>query len=174
MRKFISALIILVIFYTSGNINSQYLTSLKLNGSKTDTVLQKYKEIKSPELAGFLSLIVPGFGIGQIYNGQPEKALIHTSITVISFIIAAISLGGISFNVGGSTSHDKSWGVAPFLISFGVFTVNWIWSVVDAVISANDINKKARLKKYRAQKNHEINFRIGLGKNFRIKAASYF
>ena len=160
MNRLVITIIILIIFNTSGNINSQYLTSLKLNESKALSssihLTNDEKNVKDPVIAGELSFIVPGFGIGQIYNGQPEKALIHTSITVTSFIIAAISLGGISFSLGGSTSRDKSWGVAPFLISFGVFTVNWIWSVVDAVISANDINKKARLKKYRAQKNMRL------------------
>ena len=175
--KTIIGIIIILIILSQTVVKSQYSSELKLKENNSSSlVLIKNPDIspKEPVLAGFFSFIIPGFGIGQVYNGQPVKALIHTSITVASLVIAAISLSGISFSVGGSTSNDKSWGAVPFLISFGVFTVNWIWSVVDAVISANDINKKARLKKYRTQKNHELNFRIGLDKNFRFKTALYF
>ena len=175
--KTIIGIIIILIILSQTVVKSQYSSELKLKENKSSSLLlirNSNISPKEPVLAGFFSFIIPGFGIGQIYNGQPVKALIHTSITIASLAIAAISLSGISFSVGGSTSNDKSWGAVPFLISFGVFTVNWIWSVVDAVISANDINKKARLKKYRTQKTHEINFRIGLDNNFRFKTALYF
>ena len=157
--KTIIGIIIILIILSQTVVKSQYSSELKLKENNSSSlVLIKNPDIspKEPLLAGFFSFIIPGFGIGQIYNGQPVKALIHTSITVASLVIAAISLSGISFSVGGSTSNDKSWGAVPFLISFGVFTVNWIWSVVDAVITANDINKKARLQKYPTQKNHTI------------------
>jgi TM2 domain-containing membrane protein YozV len=176
MKKIIGVIIILI-FLSQTNVKGQYSSELKLKENNSSSlILKKNSNIspKEPVLAGFFSFIIPGFAIGQIYNEQPLKALIHTSITVTSLVIAIISLSGISFSVGGSTSNDKSWGAVPFLISFGVFTVNWIWSVVDAVISANDINKKARLKKYRTPKNHEINFRIGLDNDFRFKTALYF
>jgi len=176
MKKLIGVIIILI-FLSQTHVKGQYYNKLKLKGNKSSSlVLKKNSDIspKEPVLAGFFSFIIPGFAIGQFYNEQPIKGLIHTSITITSLVVALISLSGISFSVGGSTSNDKSWGAVPFLISFGIFTVNWIWSVVDAVISANDINKRARLKKYRTQKKHEINFRIGLDNNFRFKAALHF
>ncbi len=63
------------------------------------------------------------------------------------------------------TSHDKSWGAVPFLISFGVFTLNWIWSVVDAVISANNINSEAKLKKHQSTDLDKLKYGFSFDKN---------
>lgn len=125
---------------------------------------------KEPVLAGTLSFIVPGFAVGQFYNGQTNKFFVHS---LISFGLA--TAWGIHrrsfkyFGIVGAESIDLFGGLLIV-----VYATNWIWSIVDAVISSNAINKKARLKKYRTQKNHEINFRIGLDNNFRFKAAMYF
>lgn len=179
MKKLIVLLLAVSFTYT---VNAQYLKSLKLNDEKTSslTLYQNDEEenVKEPVIAGELSFIVPGFAIGQMYNGQPGKAFIHIGVTAGSFFLFLAGASGIHFNVGGNTAEDENQStLGPILVitSIAVFTGNWIWSVVEAVISANYINKKARLlKKYRAQKNHEINFGIGLDRNLRFKAALYF
>jgi len=164
MRKSITALIILSIFYTSGNINSQYLTSLKLYDSKTDTILQKYKEVKSPELAGFLSLIVPGIGIGQVYNGQTAKSVIHLGISglcVIGFMLGYFS----PISPGGHTEGNESAGTVFMIISGSVFLINWVWSVADAVNSAKEINKLAAEKEKHTGILNNLRFGISIDKN---------
>ena len=142
MNKLIISIIILVTFYTSENLYSQYLKSLKLNDSKTDTVLQKYKEVKSPELAGFLSLIVPGIGIGQIYNGQTAKSVIHLGIS--GLCVLGFMYGYVGNALASSeSSGNGSAGILLMIIPGSVFLINWVWSVADAVNSAKEINRLA-------------------------------
>ncbi len=105
MNKLIISIIIFSVIFVQVDIKSQYLNELKLKENKTGSIVlkKKYDNLpKQPAVAGILSFIIPGFGFGQIYNEQPVKALIHTSITVTSLVIAAVSLSGISFSVGGS------------------------------------------------------------------------
>jgi TM2 domain-containing membrane protein YozV len=174
MKKII-ALILAISFISA--INAQYL---KLNEDKSSSKLyQNYEEenVKEPVIAGELSFIVPGFAIGQMYNGQPGKAFIHIGVTAGSFFLFLAGVSGIHFNVGGNTVEDENQSpLGPMLViaSVALFTGNWVWSVVDAVVSANDINKKARLKKYRTLKNNDIKFGIGLDKNLRFKAVVNF
>jgi hypothetical protein len=178
MKKII-ALILAVIFISA--INAQYLKSLRLNDGKTSPLTfyqnDDEKNVKDPVIAGELSFIVPGFGFGQIYNGQPEKATIHVGVTVGCILLFLAGASGIHFNVGGNTVEDENQSpLGPLVVitSIAAFAGNWVWSVVDAVISANDINKKARLQKYRTQKNNKIYFGIRLDRNLRFKAALYF
>lgn len=185
MNKIITTIIILCIFYTSGSINSQYITSLKLNDIETDTVIKKYKEVKSPEFAGFLSLIVPGAALGHVYNEQPVKFAVHLGI---SFVCVFGFFSGFPISPGGRSSGSGT--VSFMMVLSGIaFIVNWVWSVADAVSSAQEINrlatekekhsginKKARLQKYRTSKSDKIKFGIGLDKykNMNFQTVIYF
>jgi TM2 domain-containing membrane protein YozV len=170
MRKSITALIILSIFYTSGNINSQHLTSLKLNDSKTDTVLHKSTQVKSPELAGFLSLIVPGVGIGQVYNGQTIKSVIHLGISGACVLVFMLGYFGNALARSESSGKESS-GILLMIIPGSVFLINWVWSVADAVNSAKEINRLAAEKEIHSGILNRL--RLGLSvdkdKSFNIK-----
>ena len=135
------------------------MSKLRLTHNITDTVksTQTLSE-KSPFLAGTLSFIVPGFGFGQLYNEQPIKCLIHSAISIPCIILAVVSLPHTNIVEPGT-------GNGPFLISFSVFTINWIWSIVDAVISANNINKQVMLQKYRSDIMNRIKLGFDVNKN---------
>ena len=172
MNKLIISIIILVNFYTSGNLYSQYLTSLKLNDSKTDTVLLKNKQVKSPELAGFLSLIVPGVGIGQVYNGQTIKSVIHLGIS--GACVLFFMFGYFGNALARSESPNKvSSGIVLMIIPGTVFLINWIWSVADAVNSAKEINRLASEKEKHTGILNKLRFGISIDENrkFNLKFA---
>src|SRR5688572_13460821 len=59
---------------------------------------------KNPALALVLSLVIPGFAIGQFYNGDLKKGAVMLGVSLVGIFIS----GGI--------------------ITFGV----WIWSMIDA------------------------------------------
>lgn len=173
MKTNIRNILISFIFLSSvsGLTNAQYLSELKFQNVTslfTDTTKRIIRlSEKSPFLAGGLSFFIPGLAFGQLYNKQPEKFFVHLGITGASVLGAVLGIANFRFNVGGQTSNDGNTTIGPviFLISAGVFAGNWIWSVVDAVISANDLNKKVRLKYNRTFKTNNINFGIGLGRN---------
>ena len=81
---------------------------------------------KSPGVAGVLSLVVTG--AGQIYNEEPAKGM------------AMMVLGYGALGVGFAQAAETSGGGLPaFMIALGVS----IWSITDAVGTANRINQAA-------------------------------
>ena len=81
---------------------------------------------KDPTAALMLALIIPGGG--QIYNEQPEKAVIPIGSIVGAVVINTTSLDNQEF---------------PDLIkglSLLVAGAAWIWSIFDAAMSADKIN----------------------------------
>lgn len=159
MNRYKLILFILIFYLTCSFTHAQYLSNLTLKNNITDTVksAQTLTE-KSPFLAGTQSFIVPGFGFGQLYNEQPIKCLIHSAISIPCIILAVVSLPHTNIVEPGT-------GNGPFLISFSVFTINWIWSIVDAVISANKINSQVRLQKNNSDIFDKINFGLTVDKN---------
>lgn len=73
------------------------------------------KPIKNPWIAAGLSLLFPGFALGQIYNGQVAKA----------FVFFASFVGSIVIVVKGE----------PLPFAFGI-AFSYLYSVVDAFRSA--------------------------------------
>jgi len=97
---------------------------------------ESYSE-KSPELAFFLSLIFPGGG--QYYNGQIGKGVIM-DLMFFGGIGAALTLGIDEYSYYGFTYGSEA--NAFFWIGLGLASTAEIWSIIDAPISANNINKR--------------------------------
>jgi TM2 domain-containing membrane protein YozV len=147
-----------LILFTSSSAFPQPLNvnKLKLNYKNsffTDTTKTVLTE-KNPLLAGTLSFIVPGVGLGQIYNGQEEKFHIHSLISLGCWFLF--------FASGGNFNEFALWGPDGINFGFGLallaYAGNWVWSVVDAIVSANDINKQVKLQKYRSNTFGKIKF----------------
>ncbi len=100
--------------------------------TKKDTL--QFKNRKSPATAFVLSLVggatfLPG--LGQHYNGEHNKGLLMGAVWFTGWFIAA----------GTADRDSEKTGQAIGLpLVFGAF----IWSCIDAPISANKINKRLR------------------------------
>ncbi len=166
MSKIILVVSAMSIF--SCSLNAQYLKEQKLkqNISSSKDTSQKLSE-KSPVLAGALSLVVPGFGLGQLYNGETGKFLTHTIISTacISTYLLTAGFGFFRIDAGGG-HHD-----APVLSGILLFTAalvyagNYIVSVFDAVDSAIRINEKVRLQKKHTDIINNLRFGFTINKN---------
>ncbi len=77
---------------------------------------QPPKSFKNPTMASTLSLFV--MGLGQIYNGQIGKGIIFIILYAISWLLMFVLIGFIT---------------TPIL---------WIWGMLDAYRSAQEINEK--------------------------------
>ena len=86
---------------------------------------------KSPVLACALSVCVPG--LGQVYNGEVVKGL----------ILAGGAFGGAALAAASASSDFSNQG-SVVGISLGVGIACYVWSVIDAPISASRINSETR------------------------------
>ncbi len=176
-----TVLIAAIIIFTVNSASAQFLSTAKtekINYSVTDSSLKKEKLTeKSPLLAGTFSLLVPGFALGQLYNGETNKFLTHTIISascITAFFISAWFLGGIP-----PDGKPKGWAnVSGFMVLLSMITYagNYVISVADAVVSAVKINEKVRLQKNRTQKFNNLYFGFGLERNnkLNLKTVIYF
>ena len=121
---------------------------------------------KSPFAAGFLSFILPGLGAGQLYNEQNGKFIRHIGISsgLVVFTILAFEFDWMQIDFGGS--HENQ---GIFFTVAGLYIANWVWSIVDAVSSANNINKHVMLQKYRSESTDKIRFGFLLEKNKKLR-----
>lgn len=132
-----------VFVYKLDEVERMTKESTSLNNPQNRTYSSSYKE-KNPFVAfGWSFLIVGG---GQIYNGEYGKAALQ---------LGTVLTGSTLFYLG--TSDEAILGGA-FLVLGG-----WIWTLVDAPISANRINRENE----RASYGHLIqrdynNFSLGL------------
>lgn len=85
------------------------------------------KARKSPVASGVLSLVMPG--AGQYYNGDYVKGGIMTSVYITNWVFRVHSNGSL---------HNES----AFVASNVLFFQSVIWSVLDAIISSSNYNKK--------------------------------
>lgn len=156
--------VLLFLFLSASNIYSQNLQFDKLSLKKSSVVFKDSSNTlltpKNSLLAGSLSFIVPGFALGQLYNGEKNKFFIHSLIST-GFIFTYIMTGGklTEFNLAGAESINLA-GIALMI----AYTINWTWSVVDAVKSANEINKQIKLQKYRSDFMNKIKFGLTFDK----------
>jgi hypothetical protein len=157
-------IILIVLIICSCSVTSAQLKdqlSLKQNSSlfiDTNKNVTKLSE-KSPLLSGMLSFVVPGFAVGKFYNEQISKFFIHSLIST-GLILSFISLHGKFSNInifGNIFSNERTItiGSIAFMLAF---STNWIWSIVDAVGSAKEINKQVLLQKYRSDKFNRFQF----------------
>lgn len=131
--------LIVVLFINIATLQSQINISIKKNifSEKVDNYFIKdtsyaIEKNKSPLLAGSLSFIVPGAALGQLYNQQYVNFGIRVGISVLTAIWFFASP---PFNIAGdgNSSNQK-------LGALAIYSINWIASVFDAVISANNYN----------------------------------
>ena len=108
-----------------------------------------YGSEKDPAVAALLSALIPG--VGQYYNGDVTKGV----------IMNALYLGGwaVYFAAGYSEeweSDDYYWASygyyyeeeTPWLyVGLGMVVGTWVWSMIDAGISASDYNESLRKSK---------------------------
>lgn len=104
----------------------------------------KYNARRSPALAAGLSFITAGFGGGQYYNKEYWKA------GVMSAISAGMIVWLISLNDG---LDDLGEAIVASLVYLG----NWAYSIIDAPISADIINKRHGLRKITLSPSFERN-----------------
>jgi hypothetical protein len=98
----------------------------------------EYVSNKSPWLAFGLSLLYPG--LGQFYNGEYDKSLLMGGIATLG--LSLVTLAAISTNYD-SESNPEYLNVILYsgAIAFGG---TYIWSLIDAPISASNINERNR------------------------------
>lgn len=92
---------------------------------------------KSLLLAGGLSFIIPGAALGQFYKEEYINGGIRLGISVLCiicfFVSPEIDLGG------GGDGTEK-------ILSAGIYAVNWLASVVDALMPSIDYSKFRKYK----------------------------
>jgi len=139
-----------IICFLIFNINSQFnkIDRLQFNSQYYhDTLVLKQDSLKINEkssfLAGTLSFLLPGFALGQFYNGQYLNGGIRVGISAI-----CITLFASTFSFHGSGNS------AP-IIAIVLYTFNWLSSVVDAAIYATHINKENKIGS-KAKFNYDI------------------
>lgn len=93
------------------------------------------KARKEPVVACALSIFLPG--LGQFYNGQYAKGALMLGAFIAGALFMLVAYVGDIME----SNHDEAihpQGTLGALIFFGT----WIWSVIDAPISASKINRK--------------------------------
>jgi len=94
---------------------------------------------KSPWVAFGLSFLFPG--LGQLYNEEYGKAILMGSLGAIG--LGAVALAAASTNFDSESNPDY---IGVILYSgIAVYGGVYIWSMIDAPISASNINERNRL-----------------------------
>jgi len=96
---------------------------------------QQFQTYKSPGVAFALSFLLPG--AGQFYNGDYLKGGVQFGIASIAAILIWSEILQEA-NQPGTHETDEQ----MLLIGYLIFASNWVWSFVDAPISAKRINKE--------------------------------
>jgi len=107
----------------------------RITGYAFDTDSVKVVSQKSPALACVLSLLVPG--LGQVYNGEIIKGLLFATGVVAGTYLLVFS--------GGDFEHESSTSEPLFYTGMIVAGVSYLWSIIDAPVSASRINEERRL-----------------------------
>lgn len=99
---------------------------------------------KDPWLAFYLSLLIPGGG--QFYNGQHSKgvAQLGGSILGIGLVVSALEDNYEIYGIIVDPDDDDRAAVSGLLLFFG----SYLWSIIDAPISANRINQQNQHPSY--------------------------
>lgn len=110
-----------------------FVATSPLLAQKTETKTEtKAKKKKSPVLAFTLSLY-PIFSGGQFYNGQYRKGLMLVGVQA-----AGMGLALQDLCLKGAACDSSPGGTLGMFLFWG----GYLWSVIDAPISANRINKQ--------------------------------
>ena len=109
---------------------------------------------KNPWIALGLSVLVPG--LGQFYNGQPVKGSIQFGLVVGGYTMFLLAVDDDIVYADGTVldvNDDDAIGGLGILVAGGAV----IWSIIDAPISANNINKRNQMQ---AHLNHKTGYTI--------------
>ena len=172
MRPLRIVIFLAFIFLFHIESNGQYVSSLKLNHTGTfftdSSKSRQYHSGTNAFLAGVLSLIGPGFALGQIYNNDWTQFCFH--ITISSACLAGLYIS-LNYFLNGSFSA----GNGVLLGTAFIYTANWVWSVIDAASTADKIDRQKLKTKhpgimnrlrfgilYDQNKNLKLKFAIGL------------
>jgi TM2 domain-containing membrane protein YozV len=90
------------------------------------------KSRKDPTLAGLLSFFLPG--TGQFYNGEAGKGVIMLGASVVGTALILSSIGDEIW-YDDRSDDNAAFGAVLFLTA-------WLWSIIDAPISASRINRE--------------------------------
>jgi hypothetical protein len=72
-------------------------------------------------------------GAGQFYNGQPIKGA----------AMVLLELGSIGLIIGSlDNNYNHDGGATMLAAGIGIGFANWLWSSIDAPVSANAINRR--------------------------------
>lgn len=149
LLKFPVALLLLLLI--AGTSNSQLINKkefrlketkselIELSQSKVHYSQNSLAKNKSLLLAGSLSFIVPGAALGQFYKEEFVNGGIRLGISVLCIIWFLVSPG---IDLGGGGGGDGSQKV----IAAGIYVVNWLASVVDALMPSIDYSKYRKYK----------------------------
>lgn len=152
-----TAVLFMLLAIQASHPQSEHSADLKLKEASfiiTDSQKVNLTE-KSPLLAGTLSFIVPGLALGQFYNGQILKGLLHVAISGLG-----IALFFSGFDIGGG-HHYSTMTTLGFLLYLG----NWIYTTFEAVAAAENINKQIKLQKYSTDVMDRLKFGLTVNKN---------
>jgi hypothetical protein len=112
---------------------------------------------KSPAMACLLSLLIPG--TGQHYNGEHTKGVIQ-EVLFVGGIVLFINTANALFRFDFSPEQGTKLTIASFL-TYG----SWLWSVIDAPLSAEKINRRSQQWGHMVEyegRNHSLGFDLGL------------
>jgi hypothetical protein len=134
------------LFSEQNNFKSEVL-SFALNDERGST--------KLPWLAFGLSLLYPG--LGQLYNTEYGKALLMGGLGTIGSGLAILAAMSTDFD---SESNPDYIGVMLYS-GLAVYGGVYIWSMIDAPISASNINEQNKKLGIKIFSNDEDKFSIG-------------
>jgi TM2 domain-containing membrane protein YozV len=109
-------------------------------------------------LSLFLSYIYPG--LGQFYNGEKTKGIIMTSVATVGLV--GIVAGITTVNEYGVLSDE---GGSIFALGAFIYTVDLLWSMIDAPISSAKINRRNA---------RALSWDTGQGSSFSIQPDFYY
>lgn len=95
---------------------------------------------KNPGIACMLSVLMPG--IGQYNNGQYWKGATQQALSLSGVVIG---LAGVMNSIW-TDPHTRRKGEKVAYVGFSILLVTRLWSIIDAPISSNRINKKLHAK----------------------------
>jgi len=110
---------------------------IELSQSKVLYSQNSLTKNKSLLLAGGLSFIVPGAALGQFYKEEFVNGGIRLGVSVLCIICFLVS-PGIDLGGGGDGTEK--------ILSAGIYAVNWLASVVDALMPSIDYSKYRKYK----------------------------
>jgi hypothetical protein len=143
-------------------------SSLNINQQKPDaesilfSINDEAPSRKSPWLAFGLSILYPG--LGQLYNAQYGKALLMGGLGTVGLGLLMLAAMSTDYDSESNPDYIAVMGYTGIAIWGGAY----IWSLIDAPISAGNINERNRQSGLTifSTKNGNLNIRLGSGRKF--------